>query len=109
MDGRRCSSAGQIICLFNTITKITHDRMGGSNAAFFICKKKPCIQKYTGLGIQKKKTANHLVCGLDVSDMIRTRDLLIRSQTLYPAELHSHIRFEQNIYYSKVLEMSSTF
>ena len=58
---------------------------------------------------EKRKTANHLVCGLDVSDMIRTRDLLIRSQTLYPAELHSHIRFEQNIYYSKVLEMSSTF
>ena len=26
----------------------------------------------------------------NVSDMIRTRDLLIRSQTLYPAELHSH-------------------
>ena len=46
--------------------------------------------------MDKKKTANHLVCGLDVSDMIRTRDLLIRSQTLYPAELHSHIRFEQN-------------
>ena len=23
--------------------------------------------------------------------MIRTRDLLIRSQTLYPAELHAHI------------------
>ena len=41
----------------------------------------------------KTKTANHLVCGLDVSDMIRTRDLLIRSQTLYPAELHAHIKF----------------
>ena len=24
----------------------------------------------------------------DVSDKIRTRDLLVRSQTLYPAELH---------------------
>ena len=57
----------------------------------------------------KTKTANHLVCGLDVSDMIRTRDLLIRSQTLYPAELHSHIRFEQNIYYSMRNEMSITF
>ena len=57
----------------------------------------------------KTKTANHLVCGLDVSDMIRTRDLLIRSQTLYPAELHSHIRFEQNIYYSMKDEMSITF
>ena len=45
----------------------------------------------------KRKTANPLVCGLDVSDMIRTRDLLIRSQTLYPAELHSHIRFEQKL------------
>ena len=58
---------------------------------------------------EKRKTANHLVCGLDVSDMIRTRDLLIRSQTLYPAELHSHIRFEQNIYYSMRNEMSITF
>lgn len=57
----------------------------------------------------KTKTANHLVCGLDVSDMIRTRDLLIRSQTLYPAELHSHIRFEQNIYYSMNNKMSITF
>ena len=45
----------------------------------------------------KTKTANLSACGLDVSDMIRTRDLLIRSQTLYPAELHSHIRFEQNL------------
>ena len=26
----------------------------------------------------------------DVSDKIRTRDLLVRSQTLYPAELHLH-------------------
>ena len=27
-----------------------------------------------------------------VRDKIRTRDLLIRSQTLYPAELHVHIK-----------------
>ena len=32
-----------------------------------------------------------------VSDMIRTRDLLIRSQTLYPAELHSHSSIGTNI------------
>ena len=74
-------------------------------------KEKPsCYEiRMTERSFEKKKTANHLVCGLDVSDMIRTRDLLIRSQTLYPAELHSHIRFEQNIYYSKVFKMSSTF
>ena len=42
----------------------------------------------------KTKTANHLVCGLDVSDMIRTRDLLIRSQTLYPAELRTQINYK---------------
>ena len=59
--------------------------------------------------LQKKKTANHLVCGLDVSDMIRTRDLLIRSQTLYPAELHSHIRFEQKLSYSNKRKMSRGF
>ena len=29
---------------------------------------------------------------LTVRDKIRTRDLLIRSQTLYPAELHVHLR-----------------
>ncbi len=27
-----------------------------------------------------------------VCDTIRTRDLLVRSQTLYPAELHTHIQ-----------------
>ena len=41
--------------------------------------------------------------------MIRTRDLLIRSQTLYPAELHSHIRFEQKLSYSNITEMSRGF
>ena len=30
---------------------------------------------------------------LNVSDKIRTRDLLVRSQTLYPAELHTHSYF----------------
>ena len=28
---------------------------------------------------------------LSVCDKIRTRDLLVRSQTLYPAELHIHL------------------
>ncbi len=27
-----------------------------------------------------------------VCDTIRTRDLLVRSQTLYPAELHTHLQ-----------------
>ncbi len=38
-----------------------------------------------------KKAANpslERVCGLYVRDRIRTHDLLVRSQTLYPAELH---------------------
>ena len=34
----------------------------------------------------------------DVSDKIRTRDLLVRSQTLYPAELHLH---SNNILYNE--------
>ena len=46
---------------------------------------------------------------LAVSDMIRTRDLLIRSQTLYPAELHSHIRFEQKLFYNKRKGLSIVF
>ena len=35
--------------------------------------------------------------------MIRTRDLLIRSQTLYPAELHAHIYIfpNKNLFFVK--------
>lgn len=41
---------------------------------------------------EKKPVTESSVTGLkSVHDMIRTRDLLIRSQTLYPAELHAHI------------------
>ena len=84
MDGRCCSAVGQIIDPYHFPTKIKAAKMPPFllPLAFLRC---------------KTKTANHLVCGLDVSDMIRTRGLLIRSQTLYPAELHSHIRFEQNL------------
>ena len=44
-----------------------------------------------------------------VSDMIRTRGLLIRSQTLYPAELHSHIHLAQELSYIIDVILSSTF
>ena len=44
-----------------------------------------------------------------VSDMIRTRGLLIRSQTLYPAELHSHIYLAQDLSYNMRTVLSSTF
>lgn len=44
-----------------------------------------------------------------VSDMIRTRGLLIRSQTLYPAELHSHIHLAQELSYNMEKVLSSTF
>ena len=95
MDGRRCSSAGQIIFPNHFPTKIK----GGTLPPFLMQKNKPQPESTEAVFVmdEKRKTANHLVCGLDVSDMIRTRDLLIRSQTLYPAELHSHIRFEQNL------------
>ena len=57
-------------------------------------KKEACILRYTLSA---------------VSDMIRTRDLLIRSQTLYPAELHSHIPSEQIIYYTNGIVLSIDF
>ena len=37
-----------------------------------------------------KKAVAYATASVDVSDKIRTRDLLVRSQTLYPAELHLH-------------------
>ncbi len=42
-------------------------------------------------------------------DKIRTRDLLVRSQTLYPAELRAHKRFSQTqvLYYRREGQMSS--
>ena len=38
----------------------------------------------------KKKAVAIATAFLRVSDKIRTRDLLVRSQTLYPAELPAH-------------------
>ena len=38
----------------------------------------------------QKKASAVCRCFLHVRDKIRTRDLLVRSQTLYPAELHVH-------------------
>lgn len=42
----------------------------------------------------KKIPAKSRDFGLNVRDKIRTRDLLVRSQTLYPAELHVHYMIE---------------
>ena len=40
------------------------------------------------------------VNSLDVRERIRTPDTLVRSQVLYPAELHTHtICFSHNIFY----------
>ena len=121
MDGRRCSSAGQIIDPNHFPTKIK----AAFIAAFSFCKKyrKPLKrkrqEKYLYFSCRffndfrskfiKEKSVYPKIYAFNVSDMIRTRDLLIRSQTLYPAELHSHIRFEQNIYYSMKDKMSITF
>ena len=41
------------------------------------------------MGLNKEKTSLTARCGAPVG--IRTLDLLIRSQTLYPAELRAHI------------------
>ena len=39
------------------------------------------------------KNPGDIISGvLDVRDRIRTHDLLVRSQTLYPAELHVHLQ-----------------
>ena len=43
---------------------------------------------------------------LNVREKIRTPDLLIRSQTLYPAELRAHIKL-YNKYYYKLAKTSS--
>ncbi len=60
---------------------------------------------------KKKKTTKNLLqfpAGgfLSVCDKIRTRDLLVRSQTLYPAELHIHIAakhlFRNEDYYTEI-------
>ena len=40
--------------------------------------------------VKLKKPCNYARL-INVRDKIRTRDLLVRSQTLYPAELHTHI------------------
>ena len=42
-------------------------------------------------GKEEKKGTTPKNDSLDVRDRIRTHDLLVRSQTLYPAELHAHI------------------
>ena len=40
--------------------------------------------------MQNKNPGDIISGALDVRDRIRTHDLLVRSQTLYPAELHVH-------------------
>ena len=41
---------------------------------------------------------------VSVCDKIRTRDLLVRSQTLYPAELRAHTFFSKRKCYSTNFE-----
>ena len=53
----------------------------------------------SGINPSHKKSSVIRRSFFDVSDKIRTRDLLVRSQTLYPAELHLH---SNNILYNEV-------
>ena len=58
-------------------------------AAFFIFLFMFLVEQGVHVFLEKEKEL-FIWTAPNVSDMIRTRDLLIRSQTLYPAELHSH-------------------
>ena len=61
------------------------------------------------------KTPLHIAmgfCFINVRERIRTPDTLVRSQVLYPAELHVHKRFnfhKQTILYLKHSTKSRTF
>lgn len=61
------------------------------------------INKYTSIIAYKTKKATHLsVSCLGAPEGTRTPDLLIRSQTLYPAELPAHILLAfspENVFY----------
>ena len=77
-------------------------------AAFFIFLFMFLVEQGVHVFLEKEKEL-FIWTAPNVSDMIRTRDLLIRSQTLYPAELHSHAWFTQEIYYKKVHVLSIGF
>ena len=47
-----------------------------------------------------------------VGEKIRTPDLLVRSQTLYPAELRPHMcesASQRNLLYIRILDLSTSF
>lgn len=106
MDGRRCSSAGQII--YSKIYMFSHDKKGGRNTALFFLyhESHGLVHGFCDI---KRKPQTLWFAVYYVSDMIRTRGLLIRSQTLYPAELHSHIHLAQELSYNMEKVLSSTF
>ncbi len=56
--------------------------------------------------IQKPESRSFPVCY--VREKIRTPDTLVRSQVLYPAELHTHniVHIERIIYYISFLHLS---
>ena len=58
-----------------------------------------------------KKATYHSVSCLGAPEETRTPDLLIRSQTLYPAELPAHMRSYQPqvIYYHSLMKNASVF
>ncbi len=69
------------------------------------------INKYTSIIAYKTKKATHLsVSCLGAPEGTRTPDLLIRSQTLYPAELPAHILLcvpLENVFYYSVIRGES--
>ena len=47
---------------------------------------------HISLSNENKKTSKHFCFEVNVREKIRTPDTLVRSQVLYPAELHVHKR-----------------
>ena len=52
----------------------------------------PCSNPFLHLGIKKAHTPKRCMCFFGTPEGIRTPDLLVRSQTLYPTELPAHIK-----------------
>ena len=50
------------------------------------------LQSYDHISLsnENKKTSKHFCFEVNVREKIRTPDTLVRSQVLYPAELHVH-------------------
>ena len=56
--------------------------------------------------IKSNRTGYPVLFDFTVRERIRTPDTLVRSQVLYPAELHAHIASQQTVFYIAFKEKS---